>query len=211
MVSVLVETSSPARSVASSWSESGLPCASVRLSKPTSSMSIAPSSPPWPSIIEEKWLMPDSNDRILPHATPVLTTMTSATATAITRIRRAGICPGYFREGRRSGNADRRARLDTVSWEKSGRIVITGAGGMVGRFLAAQARRGPRRAGVDAGTVGHHRPNGGRAFHPPGDIVVNCAAYTNVDAAERDQKRAHAVNARGRRTSRRPAPGPVRS
>ena len=53
IVSVLVATSSPARSVASSSSESGLPCASVRLSMPTSRMSIAPSSPPSPSAIGE--------------------------------------------------------------------------------------------------------------------------------------------------------------
>ena len=115
MVSVLVETSSPARSVASSSSESGLPCASVRLSMPTSRMSIAPSSPPSPSAIEEMWLMPDSNERILPHATPVPTTMASATATAMTRVRRAGICPGYLRYGRRPGSPDRRARLVTVN------------------------------------------------------------------------------------------------
>ena len=31
----------------------------------------------------------------------------------------------------------------------------------------------------------------------PGDVVINCAAYTNVDAAEADQDRAYAVNAAG--------------
>ena len=49
IVSVLVDTSSPARSVASSSADSGLPWASVRLSIPTSRMSMAPSSPPPPS------------------------------------------------------------------------------------------------------------------------------------------------------------------
>src|SRR6266550_4551145 len=194
MVSVLVETSSPARSVASSSSESGLPCASVRLSMPTSSMSIAPSSPPSPSAIGEMWLMPDSNDRILLHATPVPTTMASATATAMTRDRRAGICPGYLRDGRRPGSAGRRARLKRMP----DRIVISGAGGMVGRCLADQARRQGR--DVLALTSAEWDITDSAAaerFIRPGDVVVNCAAYTKVDAAEEDQDRAHAVNALG--------------
>ena len=34
-------------------------------------------------------------------------------------------------------------------------------------------------------------------FIEPGDVVINCAAYTKVDAAESDEDRAHAVNAVG--------------
>lgn len=34
-------------------------------------------------------------------------------------------------------------------------------------------------------------------FIEPGDVVINCAAYTKVDAAESDAARAHAVNAVG--------------
>src|SRR3981189_1594060 len=198
MVSVLVETSSPARSVASSSSESGLPCASVRLSMPTSSMSIAPSSPPWPSAIGEMWLIPDSNDRILPHATPVPTTMARATATAMTRVRRAGICPGYLRYRHRPGSSERRARLITVNSRKSDRIAISGAGGMAGRFLAAQARRQGRDVlALTSAEWDITDPTAVERFIPSGDIVVNCAAYTRVDAAEGDPTRAHAVNALG--------------
>ena len=58
----------------------------MRLSLPTSRMSIAPSSPPSPSAIGLMWLIPDSNERILPHATPVVTTINIATATEMTRI-----------------------------------------------------------------------------------------------------------------------------
>src|SRR5689334_18921186 len=103
-------------------------------------MSIAPSSPPSPSAIGEMWLMPDSNDRILPHATPVATTIASAIDTAMTRSVRAGINPGYWRKGHRVGSAGRRARLVPMSFRSSARIVISGAGGMVGRELADQAR-----------------------------------------------------------------------
>ncbi len=34
-------------------------------------------------------------------------------------------------------------------------------------------------------------------FVEAGDVVINCAAYTKVDAAESDEARAHAVNAVG--------------
>ncbi|MEB3019962.1 dTDP-4-dehydrorhamnose reductase [[Mycobacterium] crassicus] len=79
------------------------------------------------------------------------------------------------------------------------RIVITGAGGQVGTFLTARAAEQGRDlltltsaqcditdpAAVDALGLG------------AGDVLVNCAAYTNVDAAETDADRAFAVNAAG--------------
>ena len=58
---------------------------------------MAPSSPPPPSAADEMWLMPDSNDRILLHATPVPMTIVAATMTATIRNRREGISPGYLR------------------------------------------------------------------------------------------------------------------
>ena len=147
IVSVLVDTSSPARSVASSSCDSGLPCASVRLSMPTSRMSIAPSSPPPPSATGEMWLMPDSKDRILPHATPVPTTM---------RRREhhgnddgsGGLASAQVTGGRGANRVAAAPACQTrLVWN---RIVITGAGGLVGRVLAAEAgRRGHRRAGAD--------------------------------------------------------------
>ena len=39
---------------------------------------MAPSSPPPPSAADEMWLMPDSKDRILLHATPVPMTTVAA-------------------------------------------------------------------------------------------------------------------------------------
>src|SRR5262249_51030739 len=143
---------------------------------------------------DEKWLMPDSNDRILPHATPVPTTMASATATARTRVRRAGICPGYLRVGRTPGSRGRRARLECMS----DRIVISGAGGMLGRRLTAQAHQQGRSVLAltsadwditDATAAERHIESG--------DVVINCAAYTQVDKAEEEPERAHLVNAVG--------------
>lgn len=76
------------------------------------------------------------------------------------------------------------------------RIVITGAGGMVGRFLAGQAAAQGRE--VQALTSAEWDITG----PDPGvvtarDVVVNCAAFTHVDLAEADPDRAHAVNATG--------------
>jgi dTDP-4-dehydrorhamnose reductase len=78
------------------------------------------------------------------------------------------------------------------------RIVVTGAGGMVGRFLADRARRQGR--DVLALTSSQWDITDAAAaerFVEAGDVVINCAAYTKVDLAEQDSERAHAVNAVG--------------
>lgn len=69
---------------------------------------------------------------------------------------------------------------------------------MVGRVLAAQARREDR--DVLALTSSQCDITDAAAparFIEPGDVVINCAAYTKVDAAETEPERAHAVNAIG--------------
>ena len=75
--------------------------------------------------------------------------------------------------------------------------MITGAGGLVGRVLAGQARGAGR--DVLALTSSEwditDRSAGPELFE--GDVVVNCAAFTKVDAAEDEPERAHAVNATG--------------
>ena len=90
--------------------------------------------------------------------------------------------------------ASRRARL---CWWRY-RIVITGAGGQVGRFLAAEAgRRGLDVLALTSAQWDITDADAAERIVAPGDVVVNCAAYTAVDAAESDAERAHAVNAVG--------------
>ena len=79
------------------------------------------------------------------------------------------------------------------------RIVVTGAGGGLGRaFLAAAGGHHDvialTHADLDIGD--HHEVLGGV---PPlgADLIVNCAAFTQVDANETDQARAFRDNAQG--------------
>jgi dTDP-4-dehydrorhamnose reductase len=69
---------------------------------------------------------------------------------------------------------------------------------MVGRFLAAQARQQGRDVlALTSSEWDITDPTAAERFIQSGDVAVNCAAYTKVDAAEEDQKRAHAVNTLG--------------
>lgn len=78
------------------------------------------------------------------------------------------------------------------------RIVITGAGGQVGGFLAAEAiRRGRDVLALTSSQWDITDPRAAGQIVQPRDVVINCAAYTNVDAAESNEERAYAVNAAG--------------
>ncbi|MGQ9409762.1 dTDP-4-dehydrorhamnose reductase [Mycolicibacterium gilvum] len=80
----------------------------------------------------------------------------------------------------------------------SGRIVIAGAGGLVGRVLAGQARRQGRDVvALTSSDWDITEPESGERHVAAGDIVVNCAAITNVDLAEAVPERSRAVNAVG--------------
>ncbi|WP_330228812.1 dTDP-4-dehydrorhamnose reductase [Nocardia sp. NBC_00508] len=76
----------------------------------------------------------------------------------------------------------------------SARLVVTGARGQVGRELLrlAPAAHGYRRAELDITD-----PAAVRAVLTPGDVVLNCAAYTAVDRAETETEAAYAGNATG--------------
>lgn len=78
------------------------------------------------------------------------------------------------------------------------RIVITGAGGQVGSFLAAEAtRQGRDVLALTSSQWDITDPDAAQRIVERGDVVVNCAAYTNVDGAESDQATAHRVNVSG--------------
>jgi dTDP-4-dehydrorhamnose reductase len=78
------------------------------------------------------------------------------------------------------------------------RIVITGAGGLVGRVLAAQARdRGRDVLTLTSSECDITDPAALERHILTDDVVVNCAAYTKVDDAEGDPDRAAAVNTTG--------------
>lgn len=75
---------------------------------------------------------------------------------------------------------------------------MAGAGGQVGRFLAGEAAR----RGREVSALTHRQwniadPAAAERFIAEGDLVINCAAIANVDAAESDPDTAYAVNVTG--------------
>ena len=92
------------------------------------------------------------------------------------------------------GSPVRRARLISVTQ----RLVITGAGGQVGRFLTVEAdRRGYDVQPLSRSEYDITDAAAAERHIRSGDVVVNCAAMTNVDAAEKDPVTAEAINAAG--------------
>jgi len=79
-----------------------------------------------------------------------------------------------------------------------GRIVITGAGGQLGGVLAAQAAdKGYDVLALTSSQWDITDPEAAERIVQKDDVVISSGAYTNVDGAESDQARAHAVNATG--------------
>ncbi|MEY8017801.1 dTDP-4-dehydrorhamnose reductase [Mycobacterium servetii] len=79
----------------------------------------------------------------------------------------------------------------------SGRIVIIGAGGQLGSTLAVLAADEGRDVRAYTSSRWDITDPAAAERIERGDVVINCAAYTDVDGAESDQDRAHAVNAAG--------------
>ncbi|MFR9751153.1 dTDP-4-dehydrorhamnose reductase [Nocardia sp. 004] len=85
---------------------------------------------------------------------------------------------------------DRTAPEPTVS----ARLVVTGAYGQVGRELL---RLVPAANGYGHTELDITDPAAVRSVLAPGDVVLNCAAYTAVDQAETEIEAAYAGNATG--------------
>lgn len=80
----------------------------------------------------------------------------------------------------------------------SSRIVITGAGGQLGSCLAALAAdQGRELLALTSSQWNITDPAAAASIVKSGDVVINCAAYTNVDGAESDEAAAYAVNVAG--------------
>lgn len=77
-------------------------------------------------------------------------------------------------------------------------VLVTGALGQLGRYVFdAAAERGARVRGVGSAEVDITDRDAVAAVVEPDSVVINCAAYTAVDAAEDDEATAAAVNATG--------------
>lgn len=75
---------------------------------------------------------------------------------------------------------------------------MTGANGQLGRQVVARASvRGIVVRGVGSRELDITDPESVNAQVEPGSVVINCAAYTAVDAAETDKAAARAVNVTG--------------
>jgi dTDP-4-dehydrorhamnose reductase len=80
----------------------------------------------------------------------------------------------------------------------SSRIVITGAGGQLGSSLVARVAGQSREVlALTSSQWDITDAAAAASIVKKGDVVINCAAYTNVDGAERDEAAAHAINVVG--------------
>ena len=80
------------------------------------------------------------------------------------------------------------------------RLIVTGAAGLVGRAVVSHASAmGESVVGYDHATLDiSDKSSIEKAFQStPPDVVINCAAWTNVDGCESDRHHAMAVNAKG--------------
>ena len=78
----------------------------------------------------------------------------------------------------------------------SGMIVLLGANGMLGSDITAEAaRRGVSVVGLDLPAFDITNADHLRRAIPHGGLIINCAAYTNVEKAESEPQLAEKVNA----------------
>ncbi len=89
-------------------------------------------------------------------------------------------------------------RSSAIGYSTGSRIVVTGAAGQLGSRLTAQAiGEGRDVLALTSAQWDITDAAAAERIVEPGDVVVNCAAYTDVDGAESDESVAYAVNAAG--------------
>ena len=79
------------------------------------------------------------------------------------------------------------------------KVLVTGAGGQVGRALLASVPEGVKAFGCGSGTLDIADADAVRAkvAETSPDVIINAAAYTAVDKAESEEAQAYAVNRDG--------------
>lgn len=94
----------------------------------------------------------------------------------------------------------------------STKVLLTGAAGQLGQALQALVPPDVQLLAAGSAELDITRPEAVRAvtdrFRP--DLIINCAAYTQVDKAESERERAFAVNAQGVENLAQAAPGKTR-
>ncbi|MEH7253895.1 dTDP-4-dehydrorhamnose reductase [Neobacillus niacini] len=80
------------------------------------------------------------------------------------------------------------------------KVVVTGAAGQLGQDVLKELQRKSHESfGVDRSQLDITSEEGVQAYieNIKPDVILHCAAYTNVDAAETDEETAYLVNAEG--------------
>ncbi|EUA19427.1 NAD dependent epimerase/dehydratase family protein [Mycobacterium xenopi 3993] len=90
--------------------------------------------------------------------------------------------------------------------------MITGAGGQVGSFLAAEAiRQGRNVLALTSSQWDITDPDAAQRIIEGGDVVINCAAYTDVDGRRATRQPPARSTWLARSTSPGHVPAPVRA
>ena len=128
-----------------------------------------------------------------------------AFAGTIPRSESTGRCAGRRRADAVRGRCARRARSRRGSGSSDARVLIFGASGQVGTALSSTAPGDVQSSALDVGDADIRDRDAGRARRSSASptVVINCAAFTNVDGAETARGRGDGRQRRRARDHRR--------